>query len=369
MMASWRNCCSLRCGVPAAPFERCPILPRSDGSRDDDCNACEKHNEPAVRRPKNSGDALRAGQPSCRVRIERMDPQRDPAVRLARRERNLATIRRNAARLYEPALFRRRNLERYEVVGRRLFAEVDEAERGEGKCHRARGEPSGRGSERRRLGLGRLRLRLRCSVVNNQVPVGDPLRPHFRIFFQAPTQQPADLLRYAIEIRLFVNHRAQQFRGAIAWEGTLAGQHFVEHRAKGPDIGSAVDIFSPSLFRRHVCRRAQNHTGLCLGHGECRGVLRISRGHIGDFRQAEIQNFHCSGARDLDVWVRCRRRTQKGGGLGRIAADPVRPPLRHSPCFMEPGGRYRAGFARQGIDASLRRRRDAFGDLGRTPRH
>jgi hypothetical protein len=42
-------------------------------------------------------------------------------------------------------------------------------------------------------------------------------------------------------------------------ERAAAAQHFVEHRAEGPDVAAAVGIVPTRLFGAHVCGRSQNH--------------------------------------------------------------------------------------------------------------
>ena len=47
-------------------------------------------------------------------------------------------------------------------------------------------------------------------------------------------------------------------------EGPLAGQHLVEDRAEGEDIGAVIDDLTADLLRRHISGGAHYYAGLGL---------------------------------------------------------------------------------------------------------
>ena len=60
--------------------------------------------------------------------------------------------------------------------------------------------------------------------------------------------------------------------GVLTLKGSLAGKHFKEDASKCPHIRTSVDLLATSLFGRHVCGRAHDHSG----HG-CRHHRRRVR--------------------------------------------------------------------------------------------
>ena len=61
--------------------------------------------------------------------------------------------------------------------------------------------------------------------------------------------------------RHFVNDLVEDSVQVVADKRREAGQHLVEHGAKGKDIGAAVHLTPGHLFRRYVLGRAENGTG------------------------------------------------------------------------------------------------------------
>ena len=82
----------------------------------------------------------------------------------------------------------------------------------------------------------------------------------------------------------------QHLDGSIGFEGQLAGEHFVKHDAQRVKVGAAINhaaFFALRLLRRKIVGRAQHHSG--RGRLVAGGAIQIL---VGDFGDAEIQNFH-----------------------------------------------------------------------------
>ena len=112
-----------------------------------------------------------------------------------------------------------------------------------------------------------------------------------------------EICRKQIQIRSAFDNRRKNFSHILALKGCLTRQHLIQHTAKCPNVGSLIDRLSPCLLRRHICRRAENHS-LLRGHVAQRG--RVRQIQFGLFpgkrlRQAEIQHLHFAVRRDLDV--------------------------------------------------------------------
>jgi len=73
------------------------------------------------------------------------------------------------------------------------------------------------------------------------------------ILFQASAQNSLQFRRalpsrFAQFLRPFPQDCGHRFRRRFAPEGALAGQHFVQHRAKAKDIGPRISRFAPNLL-------------------------------------------------------------------------------------------------------------------------
>ena len=88
--------------------------------------------------------------------------------------------------------------------------------------------------------------------------VADVAQPPRRVFFETPAQQRPNAGRNTVEIRRPLEHRRQCVGDGVACERPGASEHFEQHHAEGPDIGTLVDRFTASLLRRHVGGRAQD---------------------------------------------------------------------------------------------------------------
>jgi hypothetical protein len=100
-------------------------------------------------------------------------------------------------------------------------------------------------------------------VLQQQAHVADVAQPLFRISLQAAHEQRTHLSGQARQIRLIANHLSENFSHIFALEQMLAREQFVQHNAKGPDVGTLIDrLFPARLLRRHVGGGAKNHAGL-----------------------------------------------------------------------------------------------------------
>jgi hypothetical protein len=98
--------------------------------------------------------------------------------------------------------------------------------------------------------------------------------------------------------RLFAQDRRHRFGGGVATEGTLAHEHFVEHRAEREEIRARVERLPAHLLGRHVAHGAHDGAGLCLGaHPGLRDVS-TSRDRA---RDAEVEQLDVAIAGDKHV--------------------------------------------------------------------
>src|SRR5437016_3552400 len=58
-----------------------------------------------------------------------------------------------------------------------------------------------------------------------------------------------------------INNGTPDFRHSTAGKSRLARGHFVEHCSEGEEICPSVELFSPHLFRRHICWRTASRVG------------------------------------------------------------------------------------------------------------
>ena len=80
-----------------------------------------------------------------------------------------------------------------------------------------------------------------------------------------PKHVGRDLLIEFVEVDRVLEHAGQGVAGGLALEESLAGEHFVEQYAEGPDIRALVDRLSTRLLWRHIGSGAHDRAG--LGHG------------------------------------------------------------------------------------------------------
>lgn len=106
-----------------------------------------------------------------------------------------------------------------------------------------------------------------------------------------------------VPIGFGLDHRREDVRCGFAAEGQLAGEHFVEHTAKRPNIGALIDGFALGLLGRHVGGGAQDHAGLGGHAGEGGGIRNVRRGGMVVERlgESEIEHLDHAAVGDLDV--------------------------------------------------------------------
>ena len=84
------------------------------------------------------------------------------------------------------------------------------------------------------------------------------------LLLETSPQQPLDGRRrgrrQARPVRLLRDDGRDRVGHVFTAERALAGEHLVEDAAKRPDVGAAIDRLALRLLRRHVCRRAEDHT-------------------------------------------------------------------------------------------------------------
>ena len=90
-----------------------------------------------------------------------------------------------------------------------------------------------------------------------------------------------------------------------ALKGQRPGGHFVEHNAKGEEIGAAVEFFAEGLFWRHVGDGAQSRAGdgvlgvsVRQGGGFIDVLGSFGRSQLGD---AEIKNFGVTAVGEKNI--------------------------------------------------------------------
>ena len=143
------------------------------------------------------------------------------------------------------------------------------------------------------------------------------------VFLQALVDDTLQLARDARQLR----HRLLQdvddrpLRGAsLEWRAPR--QHLVQHDAKRPEVGALIDGQALSLFGRHVHNRADDQAVHRAGRARDGDGIR-GREILDRPREAEIEDLHDPGRRDLDVgWLQVAmhdpvvvRRLQRLGDL------------------------------------------------------
>ena len=88
------------------------------------------------------------------------------------------------------------------------------------------------------------------------MPLADRLQALARFFFEAAAHQLANFVGHVggqqRPIGFTANHGGESVGNGFAFESHFAGEHFVEHGAEGPDVGTTVNHFAAGLFRGHV---------------------------------------------------------------------------------------------------------------------
>src|SRR5262249_50067055 len=89
----------------------------------------------------------------------------------------------------------------------------------------------------------------------------------------------------------------------VAREGDPAGDHFIEHRAKGKDVAARVEFFAASLLGRHVSDGADSAAGTgeqqrLFAH---RFSIQIDLFALNELGEAEIKNFDGPAIGDKNV--------------------------------------------------------------------
>ena len=102
-----------------------------------------------------------------------------------------------------------------------------------------------------------------------------------------------------IEIRRILGQdRRHRVGGGLAFEGALAAEHLVEHRAKRKHVRAMIDREPAHLLGRHVAERPEHHAGVVA-----RPPPRVMSAAAGfdRLRQSEVENLDLVVARDHHV--------------------------------------------------------------------
>ena len=116
--------------------------------------------------------------------------------------------------------------------------------------------------------------------------------------------------------RFLRENRRHRIGGGLARERPAAGQHLVEDRTKGEEIGARVDRQTSELFGGHVADRPHDHAGIGAGNRfHTRGRLVWN-----DLtRQAEVEDLHLPVLQQEDVLRLQVPMDQASGVRGRQA--------------------------------------------------
>jgi hypothetical protein len=89
--------------------------------------------------------------------------------------------------------------------------------------------------------------------------------------FEAPMHDALQPGRYALDNlrddgRIFIQDGCHRLRRRRPLECALAGQHLVQDRSKGEDVGAMVDWSAADLLGSHVTDRAHHQARIGPGH-------------------------------------------------------------------------------------------------------
>ena len=151
----------------------------------------------------------------------------------------------------------------------------------------------------------RLRDAEQCLQVEREVVRG--VEPLLRALLQAVTDDPIErrgnvLIGEGGVRRLLAQDRRHRVGGRVAEECTPSGEHLVQHRSEGEDVGTRVGRLSPDLLGRHVAD-GPHHDAWFRSDG-LRGNLRRRAARLfrtRQFRQPEVEDFDPSVLRDEQV--------------------------------------------------------------------
>ena len=138
-------------------------------------------------------------------------------------------------------------------------------------------------------------------IIEVSACIGDIPQTPLRVFLQAALQKARDhwgrCRGKRRPVRLASQDRRNRVRHRLAWKRRMAGQHFVQHTAKCPDVGALVDGLPSRLLRTHVGRRAEDGPFLRAAHGHGRRLQLAGR----RLREAEVQHLHDAVRSDFDI--------------------------------------------------------------------
>ena len=124
--------------------------------------------------------------------------------------------------------------------------------------------------------------------------------------------------------RIFGNHRRQCRQIGIFMKGAAPRNHFIEHTAKGKDIGPPIHFLARRLFGRHIGHRAENLARL----GKRLRQIGFGGGG-GDLGDPEIQDLHQPALRHHNV-ARFQVAMHDAGGVrGRDGAGNLHRDRQH----------------------------------------
>ena len=104
-------------------------------------------------------------------------------------------------------------------------------------------------------------------------------------------------------VRRIFDDRGKSVGNGFAVKRHLAGEHFVQHAAEGPDVRAAVRGFAAGLLGGHVGCGADDDAGLRghAGHGGRTANVGGGGFIFESLGEAEVENFYGVFGRDFDV--------------------------------------------------------------------